>query len=511
MKALSKLILIVFVVCGISACHENRFNPNKELTLDEYSSLVNDAFAFNTAKINESIGRMCRADRDTFEFDVQTRQHYLGTEKLLWVSRMGLTPQADTLISYISRVGEIGFSTKRFRLDDIERDANTMRNLAFDKSNDINTVAARLDYNLTKAFLAYYVGQRYGFVKPRKEFNHLLLDANDTLKTTYRQLYDLPTESLDKEGYQHLLEKIAQDSVPDLLRSAEPQGPFYKKLKSMLPEAEGAQRNRILANMERCRWRHDDYPHLHDKYVVVNIPSYRLMAVDKDSILTMNVVCGAQKTKTPLVNSRINLMELNPRWVMPSSVVKYEIAHHAGDSMYFASRNYVITEKSTGKRMSPHQVSFSAFRSGAYGVYQEGGEGNALGRIIFRFPNDFAIYLHDTSSKSAFGRESRSLSHGCIRVEKPYQLAEFLLEDKDKTTLEKINYSMNVRTRVSEDGETPEKIDKSKVIHSLRVKPEVPVFITYHTMYLMPDGTMRVYNDVYEYDQVLTRILNKFR
>lgn len=511
MKALSKLILIVFVVCSFSACHENHFNPNKNLTLDEYSPLVNDAFVLNKTKINEVIGRMCRNDRDTFEFDVQARQHYLGTEQLLWVTRSGLTHQADTLVEYISKVGEIGFSTDRFRLEEIKRDARILRSFEFDGNNDINTVAARLDYNLTKAFLAYYIGQRYGFVKPRKEFNHLLLDANDTLKTIYRQLYDLPTESMSHDGYQELLGKIAKDSVPELLRNAEPQGAFYKRLKSMLPEAEGVKRNRILANMERCRWRHDDYPHLHDKYVVVNIPSYRLIAVDHDSVLTMNVVCGAQKTKTPLVNSRINLMELNPRWVMPSSVVKYEIAHHAGDSAYFASRNYVITEKSTGKRMSPHAVSFSAFRSGAYGVYQEGGEGNALGRIIFRFPNDFAIYLHDTSSKSAFGRESRSLSHGCIRVEKPYQLAEFLLDDKDDATLDKIRYSMNVRTRVSDDDEDAEKIDKSKMIHSLRVKPEVPVFITYHTMYLMPDGTMRLYNDVYDYDQVLIRILNKFR
>ena len=82
--------------------------------------------------------------------------------------------------------------------------------------------------------------------------------------------------------------------------------------------------------------------------------------------------------------------------------------------------------------------------SGAYKVVQRGGEGNALGRIVFRFPNNFSVYLHDTSSREAFSRFDRGVSHGCIRVEKPLELAVFLLQDKEEALIDKLIYSTTV-------------------------------------------------------------------
>lgn len=514
MKAFSKLVLIVFVVCGISACHENHFNTNANLSLSDYDALRVEKYKFNKTKINESLGRLVKADKDTLSADYHTRQHYLGTQALLWVDRYGVRSQADSLLIYINKVGEIGFSPRHFRAEQIARDLDRMKELDFDDVNDINTVAARLDYNLTKAYLRYVGGQRYGFINPHKLFNHLDRDADDTLHTIFRQLYDVHTKELGQERYHHLLDMVVCDSVPELLHDAEPQSELYKKLKSMLPASVGFERERILVNMERCRWRQNDYPWNHDKYIVVNIPSYELIAYDKGNMMEMKVVCGSAKTKTPLLNSRIMRMDLNPQWVMPFSIVKKDIAAHAGDSAYFARNHYCVKDKATGQLVTPHHVSASAFRSGAYKCFQEGGEGNALGRIIFRFQNNFAIYLHDTSTKSTFGRDNRSASHGCIRVEKPYELAEFLLEDKDESLLEKIKYSMEVRTRVPSSEEEPAeeiKVDKSKIIHSREVSPQVPLFITYYTLYQMPDGSLRRYADVYGYDSVMARILNNFR
>jgi len=513
LKAFSKLILIVFVVCGFSACHENHFNTNANLQLSDFDALRVDEYKFSKLKINECLGRLVKADKDTTSADQQTRTHYLSTEALLWVDRYGVRSQADTLLKYINKVDEIGFSPVHFRSAQIERDLNRMRNLEFDDANDINTVASRLDYNLTKAFLRYYCGQRYGFINPHKVFNRLDRDADDTLHTIFRQLYDVHTKVLNNEEYVSLLGKVSSDSVPEMLRDAEPQNELYKKLKAMLPASTGYERERILVNMERCRWRNEDYHYNHDKYIVVNVPSYELIAFDKGDILEMKVVCGSGKTKTPLLNSNIMRMDLNPQWVMPFSIVKKDIAAHAGDSAYFARNHYCVKEKSTGKLLTPHHVSASAFRSGAYKCFQEGGEGNALGRIIFRFQNNFSIYLHDTSNKSTFGRDDRSASHGCIRVEKPYELAQFLLDDKDEKTLEKIKYSMEMRTRVPADGAEQEmqKIDKSKIIRYLDIKPQVPLFITYYTMYLMPDGNLRRYADVYGYDRVMASRLNNYR
>lgn len=501
------------MVCSLSACHENHFNTNKDLQLSDYSSLSVDAYKFSKTRINDNLGRMIHADKDSLDVDRNTRSHYLENQVLLWIDRHGLKSQADSLLLYIKKVGEIGFSTNKFRVSQIESDIHRMQNLDFDADNDINTVVARLDYNLTKAYLRYVCGQRYGFVNPVKVFNRLDRDADDSVHTIYRQLYDVKTEQLSKNGYKHLLDMIIADSVPSILKDAEPKTEFYNKLKSMLPAATGYERTRILVNMERCRWRQDDYPYSHDKYVVVNIPSYELFGVDNGDMIEMKMVCGSSRTKTPLLNSSMMRMDLNPKWMMPYSIVKKDIAAHAGDSAYFARNSYRVREKSSGQLVTPHHISAQEFRSGGYSCFQEGGEGNALGRIIFRFKNNFSIYLHDTSTKSTFGRDNRSASHGCIRVEKPYELAEFLLSDKNEDILEKINYSMNVRTRVpsvNEEQAEAVKIDKSKIIHSLEIKPQVPLFITYYTLFMMPDKSIRRYADVYGYDSVIADKLRNF-
>lgn len=506
-------IVILFVVCSLSACHENHFNPNQELTLERFSSLKKSEYSISKVRISEQIGQLIKVDHDTMAVDRQLRQYYLGGGHLLWFTRNGISPQADSLLIYINKVDEIGFNPERFKASAISADLQKAKELDFSEC-DINTLVARLDYNLTKAYLRYVVGQRYGFVNPYKVFNHLDRDMDDTIHVHFRQLYDDKTETVSAEGYARLLDKIRNDSVGVILREAQPKSALYDKLKSMLADASPVMKEKIMVNMERCRWRKDDYASNHQKYIVVNIPSYGLMAVDGDGVLEMKVVCGSRKTKTPLVHSRIMRMDLNPKWIMPQSIVKKDMAAHAGDVEYFASRNYYITNRSTGERVSPDMVTAADLRSGGYGVAQEGGEGNALGRIIFRFPNNFAIYLHDTSSKSAFGRGDRSLSHGCVRVEKPFELAKFLLKDKNESVIEKIDYSMNIRTRVpteSEEGLPEYKVDKSKLIHSLAVDPQIPLFIEYMTISMDPKGQLRYYEDVYGYDFPILRILRGYK
>ena len=142
----------------------------------------------------------------------------------------------------------------------------------------------------------------------------------------------------------------------------------------------------------------------------------------------MRAACGALKTKTPLLSSRINLMQVNPEWVMPMSIVSGDVARHGGDSAYFARHRYYITDRKTGKRLSPKSVTAGMLNSGNYRVAQEGGAGNSLGRIIFRFPNNFSVFLHDTSSPGVFKRDNRGVSHGCVRVQRPFDLAVFMME-----------------------------------------------------------------------------------
>ena len=198
---------------------------------------------------------------------------------------------------------------------------------------------------------------------------------------------------------------------------------------------------------------------------------------------------------------------------VPTNIVKHEMSRHAGDADYFARNNYVVTDKNTGVTVLPEELTEEDLRTGNYRVVQEGGEQNSLGRIIFRFNNNFSIYLHDTPTRSAFSRADRGASHGCVRVEKPFDLACFLLKGKSESVLDNLKYSMQVSLAPSADTEehaTVAKVDKSRLIHSLEVKPHVPLFITYFTKLLMPDGRLESYGDVYGYDRVIANKLKGY-
>ncbi len=502
----------VFVVCILFACHENPFNPNSNLVRENFSALSVDSYKISAYRINEQIARLLKDDAGILTTDRYARSYYLSGGSLLWVKRHGVTSQADTLLLYLKTVDDIGFSQSRFFVSQIEDDLKKVKSLEF-AGCDINELAARLDYNLTKAYLRYVIGQRYGFVNPYKTLNRLDIEPYDTLKKNFRTLYDVKTETANNRKVAHLLNQIACDSVGEVLKSAETKNPLYRKLKALLPSTVGAERMKVLVNMERCRWRQNRYPFDCSKYVLVNIPAYGLIAAKGEDMLRMKVVCGSRKTKTPLLNSAIMRMDVNPRWVVPFNIVKHEMSRHAGDADYFERNNYVITEKTTGAYVPADELSAEALKSGNYRVVQEGGEGNALGRIIFRFDNNFSIYLHDTSTRMAFDRADRSASHGCIRVEKPYELACFLLEGKSESVLDKLKYSMQANLRVSTDQEEqPEaaRVDKSRLIRSLEVTPQVPIFITYFTKLLLPNGQLESYSDVYGYDEVIANELTEY-
>ena len=117
---------------------------------------------------------------------------------------------------------------------------------------------------------------------------------------------------------------------------------------------------------------------------------------------------------------------------------------------------------------------------------------------------------HDTSSPWLFQRERRAASHGCVRVEKPYELAMFLLGDIDAETEERLKYSMTVQFVNDNDSLVKKKIDRKRLVNSLYVKPTVPLFITYFTIYYGEDGQLTDFQDVYGYDKALVEKLKPY-
>lgn len=146
---------------------------------------------------------------------------------------------------------------------------------------------------------------------------------------------------------------------------------------------------------------------------------------------------------------------------------------------------------------------------------QRSGRGNSLGRLIFRFPNQFDVYLHDTNSRGTFNAERRTVSHGCVRIQKPFELACFLLPDADEWLLDRIRLSIDMKPE-SERGinylkEHAEDKTPIRLISSTSVSPNVPVQIDYYTLYPNPEtGEWQTWPDRYEYDKQILRRLKPF-
>lgn len=503
----SRFLPVVFCLV-LCACHERVPNSNLQLSLDYYQQLHNPFFAINSHDIRGLMDSLMRHDSDRNSSDLRTRRYYGNEGSFIWIDRYGVDQRADTLLSFLRRVTDMGFGQRHFCVRAIEQDLRRIRTLDLDSGNNqINRVMARLEYRLTKSYLRYVAGQRFGFVNPTFVLNRLdSIEPSpyDTVKheVRYRGLYDVKTDHANSHFYSLALRMAKSDSIAQFLHEVQPTAPFYYQLENRLAQEKlgKAERTKILCNMERCRWRQSDTPYDHKKYVVVNIPSFHLMCIDHADTITMRIGCGSFKTKTPLLSSHIKRMEINPKWIIPHSILVKDLMRHVGNPEYFYSHNYFATERATGKEIDPRYLTRQMLLSGDYGVAQRGGKGNALGRIIFRFDNNFSVYLHDTSSRGVFSREDRGVSHGCVRVEKPYDLAVFLLQDKDEKIMEKIKYSM-----------TADSLDNPKmVLGSLKVNPPIPLFITYYTMYPMAGGRVAEYPDVYGYDEVIYGLLRKY-
>jgi len=242
----------------------------------------------------------------------------------------------------------------------------------------------------------------------------------------------------------------------------------------------------IVANMERWRWEPNDYG---DFQVTVNIPEFRLWIMNKDEVhYTTRVVVGTPKNQTAVFNDEIEHIVVNPYWNVPSSIATNEIKPHLiANPGYLASQNMEML--SGGKVINASAVDWTQTNINRFHIRQKPGPGNALGRVKFLFPNQHDIYLHDTPSKSLFSRSFRAYSHGCVRVENPMDFADALLQLEPTLTAETLTAAF---------GDTE---------RWFNLKNKVPVHISYFTLRVDADGTIRSYGDVYGMNQRLKELL----
>jgi murein L,D-transpeptidase YcbB/YkuD len=255
--------------------------------------------------------------------------------------------------------------------------------------------------------------------------------------------------------------------------------------KALMDPAMAQQAGQIALNLERWRWMPDD---LGSRYLVVNIPSFHLEAHEGDqTALEMKVVVGKPDHKTPIFSDMMTTTVFSPYWNVPDSIVEGETAPAAARDPGFLKRNNIeilrlsksgttAVDPSTVNWDDPEELKALAFR-------QKPGAKNALGHVKFLFPNPYDVYLHDTPADALFARQGRAFSHGCIRVEQPEALAQWVLKDMPEWTQEKIVEAMHA-------GEE----------QHVKLKQNIPVHIVYFTAWADAAGSVRLVPDVYGYD-----------
>lgn len=189
-------------------------------------------------------------------------------------------------------------------------------------------------------------------------------------------------------------------------------------------------REQVIANMERWRWFPNDFG---KHYTIVNIPNFTLNAIKEgDTLVTQKVIVGTDKRRSPILTSKLGYVVFNPTWTVPPTIIKEDLIPDATRSRrYFGKMNITIFDS---KKRKVNPWTWKPENANKYSYVQDPGTHNSLGNMKIIFPNKFSVYLHDTNHKDGFSRNFRSLSSGCTRVEKPLELAQYVLNDT-------INYS----------------------------------------------------------------------
>jgi murein L,D-transpeptidase YcbB/YkuD len=252
----------------------------------------------------------------------------------------------------------------------------------------------------------------------------------------------------------------------------------------------------LKLTLERWRWLPATFS---APPIIVNIPDFRLRALDENNkvVMDMRVVVGkAIRTQTPVFTREMTYVVFRPYWNVPPSILRGEIVPAIQrDRSYIAKKNYEVTTQA-GDVVTSGEISddvLARLRAGELAVRQKPGPSNALGLVKLIFPNEHNVYLHSTPSQSLFSRSRRDFSHGCIRVEKPAELAAWVLRNNPGWTLEKVQEGMQ--------GE------KDNV--TVNLVKRVPVFVVYGTSLAYENGDVHFTDDIYGYDAKLATALAK--
>lgn len=267
-----------------------------------------------------------------------------------------------------------------------------------------------------------------------------------------------------------------------------PDGVIGKSTVEALNLSMAERKHQIVANLERWRWFPRD---MGDHYIIINIPGYYLRVIkDGDTIERKRIVVGKSTRKTPILSSTFNNIVFNPTWTVPPTIIREDLVPDATNNRgYFAARSITIYN-SKGQVVDPQK--WNPKNPRAYRYVQAPGYYNSLGVVKFNFPNNYTVYLHDTNHREYFGKQYRSLSSGCVRVEDPLPLAQYMLNDSIEWPREKID------TLVA-----------TKKTKTIALKQKIRLHQLYWTAWMERNGEIEFRPDIYKLDEDLYQKLQK--
>jgi len=249
----------------------------------------------------------------------------------------------------------------------------------------------------------------------------------------------------------------------------------------------------IKLNIEKARW---ETSPMQGRLIFVNIPDFMLRFFeDERVILASRVVVGKKTNPTPIFSSVMSYIVLNPTWTVPDSIIKKEmIPKFKEDPYYLEGKKFKIYDGwgKNRKEIDPATVDWSQYegkkKKVPFAFVREKGKDNPLGIVKFMFPNNNAVYIHDTPSKSLFKKRVRAFSHGCIRLHNPHTLLELISNE-----------------HMSRGYKSIDRLLKSGKKKSVGLDSKIPVFIRYYTVFVEDDGTVKFSHDIYRYDKILLK------
>jgi murein L,D-transpeptidase YcbB/YkuD len=450
---LLRTLVVTFALAAGVACHRAPEVDNSQHAPAIQRILGSTPAWVDRGKLGTTVWK---AERDFYE----SRKHLPA-----WMEGDKASPRLAALVEALKHSEDHGLDPARYNTDGFQQAISAA---AQNKGRYELAKIPELDARLTYAYLRYAAD---------------LIGWSGNPKAIYAAWIVAPSKV---DLAEHLASAISSDKVRESLDELAPNHPQYKGLQTALQRERmnpTGHLEQIRINMERWRWMPRE---LGNRYVFVNVPAYQMQVIDGNTAaLAMRVIVGDPKHPTPLFSDEMTTVVLSPNWNVPESIIRKEMLPRIVDDPSFLERQSIEVVGTSGEAVDAEAVDWNDEEATA-GLHfrQEPGPKNALGLVKFVFPNQFDVYLHDTPADSLFNKPRRALSHGCIRLENPVGLAQYVLRDRPEWTPERINTAMNAG---QEQG--------------VPLKEKLPVHIAYFTAWVNADGTVTYTDDPYKLDE----------